>query len=628
MTSKDSNKEENKISGKAFEKEMMEAGALLPDKEPDDKKSGDKAGKEDKPEAKPALKSQDKPGKNEEKPVDKKPGKDEKKPADKKPGKDEKKPADKKPEKDEKKAGDDKSGKDDKKAGEGSPEKDDGKSGESKTGKDEKKPGEDKTSDVKPDDRAETPVKEKRRLPKAVKILLIAAGVILVAYSAVAFYFTSHFTFNIFVNGLDAGMMPVDRINEILCRQKGTDYELVITASGNEVARLDNTDLNSRYDYTRELSRLKAEEKPYNWVSYLTYKRKYDIQPDLVFDENAVRAKILELEPVKHTQKDHKSSVNIMKSTQNGYILIKTDEYQPDQAKLADCIITAMHQLKPAMELSETAYDVNIPYTELQREAIDLFAKIDAIQNTKIRFADYGQEMEIDKDTLAGFLKTDGEGRFFVDKQGNPTLDEESIAAYTEKVSEAFTSKGKKMWWKKYNGGTVSVNSGSYGKTVDSAAVQARIERLLKNTEDFDGPPDYEKDPDRDPKAPDEIGDSYIEVDMTRQKLYYIKDGKLFMTSDVVTGNKGRHHDTTQLMAYIYYMQKDRVLVGEDYRTPVKYWMAFHNHEGLHDANWRRSFGGDIYKYNGSHGCVNLPTSFAAELYDNVYVGLPVITYY
>ena len=81
-------------------------------------------------------------------------------------------------------------------------------------------------------------------------------------------------------------------------------------------------------------------------------------------------------------------------------------------------------------------------------------------------------------------------------------------------------------------------------------------------------------------------------------------------------------------MAYIYYMQRDRVLVGEDYRTPVKYWMAFHNHEGLHDANWRRSFGGDIYKYNGSHGCVNLPTSFAAELYDNVYVGLPVITYY
>ncbi|MBQ7584278.1 MAG: L,D-transpeptidase family protein [Lachnospiraceae bacterium] len=597
---KSNSNEENRISGKEFEKEMREAGALLPDKEPEEKKpeKDDRKSEDKKPDDK----------KDDKKPEEKKP--EEKKPEEKKNEKDEKKPDGEKPEdKPDEKKPEDKS--DEKKPEEKKPEKEESGAAENKPEKDVKKTDE-----------------KKRGLPTAVKVLLIAAGVLAVSYLAVAFYLNTHFAFNIYVNGLDVSMMPIDDANEMLCAKKGTDYELVITESGNEVAYLNDRDINSGYDYTRELSRLKSEEKPLEWIPYLTYTRKFDIEPDLVFDEKAAREKILELYPVKHTQSEYKSSVNIMKSMANGYILIKTDEVQPDQAKLIDCIITAMHKLEPSMELSDTYYDVEIPYTELQQEAIDLFEKIDAIQNTKIIFTDYGQEKQIDKDTLSGFLKTDSQGRFVVDKEGTPTLDEDKIAEYSEEIGEDFTTKDKKMWWKKYNGGTVSVNSGTYGKTVDTEAVGSRIERLLKNTEDYTGPPDYEVDPNADPNAPDEIGNTYIEVDMTRQKLYYLKDGKLFMTSDVVTGNSGRHHDTTQLMAYIYYMQRDRVLVGEDYRTPVKYWMAFHNHEGLHDANWRRSFGGDIYKYNGSHGCVNLPTSFAAELYDNVYVGLPVITYY
>ena len=46
---------------------------------------------------------------------------------------------------------------------------------------------------------------------------------------------------------------------------------------------------------------------------------------------------------------------------------------------------------------------------------------------------------------------------------------------------------------------------------------------------------------------------------------------------------------------------------------------------GMHDASWRGSFGGSIYKYNGSHGCVNMPTGSARKLYNKVSVGTKVI---
>ena len=62
----------------------------------------------------------------------------------------------------------------------------------------------------------------------------------------------------------------------------------------------------------------------------------------------------------------------------------------------------------------------------------------------------------------------------------------------------------------------------------------------------------------------------------------------------------------------------------------VHYWMRFNNPkaQGLHDASWRWNFGGDIYKTNGSHGCVNLPYSLAESIYNNISVGTPVICYY
>ena len=72
------------------------------------------------------------------------------------------------------------------------------------------------------------------------------------------------------------------------------------------------------------------------------------------------------------------------------------------------------------------------------------------------------------------------------------------------------------------------------------------------------------------------------------------------------------------------------VLIGDDYETPVTYWMPFIGELGIgfHDASWRSSFGGDIYKNSGSHGCVNLPVSAAEQLFNIVYDGMPVICYY
>lgn len=116
---------------------------------------------------------------------------------------------------------------------------------------------------------------------------------------------------------------------------------------------------------------------------------------------------------------------------------------------------------------------------------------------------------------------------------------------------------------------------------------------------------------------------TYIKVSISKQKLWYYKKGKLKYSSNVVTGLRNEH-DTPRGTFTIQGKMRKVYLIGEDYKTYVNYWMPFNGPYGLHDATWRSYFGGTIYKYNGSHGCVNLPYKTAKYLYNHVPVGTVV----
>ena len=103
---------------------------------------------------------------------------------------------------------------------------------------------------------------------------------------------------------------------------------------------------------------------------------------------------------------------------------------------------------------------------------------------------------------------------------------------------------------------------------------------------------------------------------------------ELKLTSSVVTGMKNSW-DTITGTFRIRGKARNTYLVGADYRSFVNYWMLvdYGSQIGLHDATWRSSFGGSIYKYNGSHGCVNLPYGVARTIYNSASVGTLVLIY-
>ncbi|MGN0476560.1 MAG: L,D-transpeptidase family protein [Ruminococcus sp.] len=126
------------------------------------------------------------------------------------------------------------------------------------------------------------------------------------------------------------------------------------------------------------------------------------------------------------------------------------------------------------------------------------------------------------------------------------------------------------------------------------------------------------------------VGNTYIEVNIKEQHMWFYIDGKLYVDTDVVTGNADGYHDTPKGVHSIFVRQSPSVLVGADYRTTVQYWMQFTSDGcGIHDSTWRADweYGGDTYKYNGSHGCVNTPYSKVAKIYSKAHIGTKVIVY-
>jgi len=118
-----------------------------------------------------------------------------------------------------------------------------------------------------------------------------------------------------------------------------------------------------------------------------------------------------------------------------------------------------------------------------------------------------------------------------------------------------------------------------------------------------------------------------LEIDLTKQYLWFYKNGTLITKGSVVTGNVSSNHTTPPGTYKLTYKQKDAVLRGPGYAAPVTYWMPFNGGIGLHDASWRAAFGGEIYKTNGSHGCINAPYQVAEAVFKNIEAGVPVICY-
>lgn len=230
----------------------------------------------------------------------------------------------------------------------------------------------------------------------------------------------------------------------------------------------------------------------------------------------------------------------------------------------------------------------------------------------------FGDQSEVlDNDRILSWLKEQ--------EDGSVAIDEQQAKAFVKELAEKYDTAYTHRTFHTTAGRDIQITQGDYGWRIDQEAETKHLLELLAAKQSAVCEPIYAQT--AAVHAQNDWGTTYVEVSLTDQYLWLYKDGKCILESYFVSGNPNRGHATPKGIYGLTYKTRDAMLSGQGYDSKVKYWMPFNRNVGLHDAPWRKTFGGQIYKSNGSHSCINLPPANAAKIYENVDKNTPVIVY-
>ena len=210
-----------------------------------------------------------------------------------------------------------------------------------------------------------------------------------------------------------------------------------------------------------------------------------------------------------------------------------------------------------------------------------------------------------------------------LEPDGTVTVDEKVLGEKVSRWAESYSKKDTPFLFDSWVKGLTEISFVTCDYLIDAQSVTEQIRAQLLTMQSGTVSVEaacYDKD-----GEPFSLGDSYIEVDFDNQQMTFIRDGRLVVNTNIVTGALNGHQTPTGLYE-THGKEHDVWLKGDDYLVFVKYWISVVGDIiGLHDASWRENFGASFYVYGGSHGCVNTPEEAMAMIWNLAEDGTPVL---
>ena len=289
-----------------------------------------------------------------------------------------------------------------------------------------------------------------------------------------------------------------------------------------------------------------------------------------------------------------------------------------DAAAAEKAAAAAIGMLEPAVQVKADVKKIAPEYTADSEKVKSAVSTANGYLKTSLS---YTYSPEGGASTTVALSASDLASFVSISDSMGVSISKSKIESYVSKMSDKHSGADYKASFVTTGGSTIGTTVTYYGQRLNKSAMADDIYKCVAEGVSGTRTAPYSA------KSDKPYGGNYVEVNLSSQKLWLYKNGELIVSTNLVSGSVAEGHRTPTGVYSIYSKQTDRYLTGADYRSFVHYWMPFLGGYGLHDASWRGSFGGDIYLYDGSHGCVNLPSSAAKKIYNNVSVGTKVILY-
>lgn len=465
---------------------------------------------------------------------------------------------------------------------------------------------------------------------KPVLICGIVVLVLLIVYLAGMLYYNDKFLNGTMVNGSDVGGMTLQKANDQLSKKvNGQSLKLIFNDGQSEV--LQSAQLGVSYNKDNSLNQLMKNQNKWAWFIGF-FKNEKNTLTDLIqiSDENLTNG-IASMEHAKEENQIAPTDAYIQYKDGSFSIIEETLGSKFNIEELVKNIKVALSEGKQQLDVTKANGYVK---PQVYKDDQDLNNQLKAANEYCLSAITYttpkGKEIALDGSTLITWLSKQDDGSYTKDE----SVFKEKLTAFVKELASQYNSIGATRTFTGKNGQSHTVSGGTYGFRVSTdSEVSALLKMINENKSENNRIPEHTGQLPSGENGG--LGTTYLEINITKQHLWFVKDGSVVLESDFVSGKES---DPTRLTPsgtyYIYNKERNRVLRGTkqpngkyEYESPVSYWMPFNKGIGLHDASWRSTFGRDIYINSGSHGCINLPTGFAGSLYSQIYVNLPVVVY-
>ena len=458
-------------------------------------------------------------------------------------------------------------------------------------------------------------------MKKNSKILIIAFTVFILVllgiYLGVGMYFKTRFFPGSEINGIDVSAKTVEEVEQLIANQV-QDYTLTLVERDGKKEEIAGAEMQFEYVSEGVVQDLLEVQNSFLWITAYFNRDTYTMTAKTTYDKDLLREAMEKLECFDE-EKNQKPENAYIEETAEGYELVdEVEGNQLDEEKTYELLVKAVDEGKDEVNLEEE--DCYIA-PKVTADDPDLQARYETLKKYTTMSVTYnmgaGRQEVLDSATIRKWMS--------VSEQGEVSFNWNMAADWMSDLSDKYDTFGKEIEFETTLGETVTVTHETYGWKIDEATEVDVLLELLEKGEPAERDPVYLEGAMA--EGEDDIGDTYIEVDYVNQRMWFYKDGKLLVDTRVVTGNSSKKMDSPVGIYCIYNKETNAILKGEDYKTPVDFWLPYCEGVGIHDAKWRSTFGGKIYKTDGSHGCVNTPWADAKTIFDNVEIGTPVICY-
>lgn len=426
----------------------------------------------------------------------------------------------------------------------------------------------------------------------------------------------------IFLPGSTINEVSVSGMTDAQAREKLTqhyqgEYEIEFITSDNKKEKIAGSEIGYQVQLP-DMNGMAAQART-------SGENKINLDVSFTYNEESLKEKLKTLNCVSGDQVVTTQNARIS-DYEEGKPFTIIEEVQGNSLNMTSLIDATRHELmtgSSAVFLDPLGCYERISIDSENPELKALLERMNALQGMEIIHTFGDAQEKLEGNTIASWVKAVGNAGIEVDR--------EKVTQYVAQLAQKYDTANTTRTFKSASGRDVSV-SGSYGWAINQAAeIQALVDLINAGQSQTREPAYLQGAVSR--NLPD-WGGTFVEIDLTGQHVYMFQNGVVVWDAPCVTGNVKRGDTTPPGIFTLKYKQTDRVLRGKimadgkpEYESPVKYWMPFNGGIGLHDANWRSKFGGEIYKNGGSHGCINLPPNTVKALYDMVYPGIPVICY-